>query len=54
MKRSRVHVLTFIIQIIEESYKLYENNDCSIKLKEFSDYFTFEIISENKDLKIKK
>jgi hypothetical protein len=38
----------------EESYRLYENNDGSIKLKEFSDYFTFEMISENKDLKIKK
>ena len=31
----------------EEEYKLYENGDSSIKLKEFPDYFTFESISHN-------
>lgn len=38
----------------EESYKLYENDESNVKLKDFNDYFTFEIISEKKDLKIKK
>ena len=32
---------------VEEDYKLYENEDSSIRLKEFNDYFTFEIISAN-------
>ena len=32
---------------VEEEYKLYENEDSSIKLKEFNDYFTFEMISSN-------
>tara|TARA_Y100000389_G_C17103585_1_gene337145 strand:- start:176 stop:559 length:384 start_codon:yes stop_codon:yes gene_type:complete len=32
---------------VEEDYKLYENEDSSIKLKEFNDYFTFEIISNS-------
>lgn len=32
---------------VEEEYKLYENGDSSIKLKEYPDYFTFEMISSN-------
>ena len=30
---------------VEEEYNLYENEDSSIKLKEYGNYFTFEIIS---------
>tara|TARA_Y100001935_G_scaffold133288_2_gene110352 strand:+ start:7080 stop:7466 length:387 start_codon:yes stop_codon:yes gene_type:complete len=32
---------------VEEEYKLYENGDSSIKLKEYNDYYTFEMISSN-------
>ena len=28
---------------VEEEYKLYENEDSSIRLKEFDEYYTFEI-----------
>ena len=30
---------------VEEEYKLYENGDSSIILKEYHDYFTFEMVS---------
>jgi len=30
---------------VEEEYNLYENGDSSIQLKEYHDYFTFEMIS---------
>ncbi len=36
---------------LEEEYNLYENEDSSIKLKEFDEYYTLEIIS-SKGLKI--
>lgn len=32
---------------IEDEYKLYENEDSSIRLKEYNEYYTFEIISSN-------
>ena len=32
---------------IEEEYHLYENNDSSIRLKQYDDYYTFEMISSN-------
>jgi len=32
---------------LEEEYNLYENEDSSIKLKEFDEYYTLEIISSN-------
>lgn len=32
---------------IEEEYELYENQDSSIKLKKFDEYFTIEKISSN-------
>lgn len=43
---------SFFKSDIEEEYNLYSNDDESILLKEFEDFFTFEIKSENKDLKI--
>ena len=43
---------SFFKSDIEEEYDLYSNDDESILLKEFKDFFTFEIKSENKDLKI--
>ena len=43
---------SFFKSDIEEEYDLYSNDDESILLKEFEDFFTFEIKSENKDLKI--
>lgn len=46
-------IFNFFYSDSEESYKLYENSASNIKLKDFNDYFTFEIISETKDLKIK-
>ena len=36
---------------VEEEYKLYENEDSSIRLKEYENYYTYEISSSN-DLKI--
>lgn len=47
-------IFNFFYADSEESYKLYENDASNVKLKDFNDYFTFEIISETKDLKIKK
>lgn len=38
---------SFFNSDIEEEYNLYENEDSSIRLKEFNDYFTFEMISSN-------
>tara|TARA_B100000686_G_C16104576_1_gene624946 strand:- start:157 stop:543 length:387 start_codon:yes stop_codon:yes gene_type:complete len=32
---------------VEEEYKLYENGDASIQLKEYHDYYTFEMITLN-------
>ena len=43
---------SFFKSDIEEEYDLYSNDDESILLKEFEDFFTFEMKSENKDLKI--
>ena len=43
---------SFFKSDIEEEYNLYSNDDESILLKEFEGFFTFEIKSENKDLKI--
>lgn len=43
---------SFFKSDIEEEYDLYSNDEESIFLKEFENFFTFEIKSENKDLKI--
>lgn len=43
---------SFFKSDIEEEYDLYSNDDDSILLKEFGDFLTFEIKTENKDLKI--
>ena len=32
---------------VEEEYKLYENEDSSIRLKEYGNYYTYEISSSN-------
>ena len=36
----------------EETYKLYENGDRTILLKEYNKYCSFEINTNNKDIKI--
>ena len=43
---------SFFKSDIEEEYDLYSNDEGSIFLKEFENFFTFEIKSKNKDLKI--
>lgn len=45
-------VFNFYKSDVEEYYKLYENKENNIKLKEFDNYFTFEIFSDNNYLKI--
>jgi hypothetical protein len=43
---------SFFKSDIEEEYDLYSNDEEYIFLKEFENFFTFEIKTENKDLKI--
>lgn len=43
---------SFFKSDIEEEYELYSNDEEYIFLKEFENFFTFEIKTENKDLKI--
>lgn len=46
-KTSRCSKFNFYESDLEEEYNLYENEDSSIKLKEFDEYYTLEIISSN-------